>query len=66
MNKYKVILETYVEAEDVLSALSKGFHKLDPLGDTQFQFEVIDVHQYTSEGWTSASGIVEIAERIFS
>lgn len=66
MNKYKVILETYVEAEDALSALHKGFHKLDPLGDTQFQFEVIDVHQYTSEGWQSASGIVEIAERMFS
>ena len=66
MNKYKVILETYVEAEDSVPALFAAFHKLDPLGDTQFEFEVIDVHQYTSEGWQSASGIVEIAERMFS
>jgi len=66
MNKYKVILETYVEAEEVLSALYKAHHKLDPLGDTQFQFEVIDVHEYTNEGWKSSSGIVNILERIYS
>lgn len=45
MNKYKVILETYVEAEDTLPALFAAFHKLDPLGDVQFQFEVIDVQE---------------------
>jgi hypothetical protein len=66
MNKYKVILETYVEAEDVLSAMWKGFHKLDPLGDTQFQFEVIDVHQHTSSGWESSSGIVKVTEKLSS
>jgi len=66
MNKYKVILETYVEAEEVLSALYKAHHKLERLSDTQFLCEVIDVHEYTNEGWKSSSGIVDILERIYS
>lgn len=66
MNKYKVIMETYVEAEDVLGAMWKGWHKLNPLQDTQFQFEVIDVHEFTENGWESSSGIVEIVERFMS
>jgi hypothetical protein len=43
MKKYKVILETYVEAEDVLRAAFTANHKLDSLGDVQFQFEIVDV-----------------------
>lgn len=66
MNKYKVILETYVEAETPLGAVFSAHHKLDPLNDVAYHFEVIDVHQYTNKGWESSSGIVEIVERINS
>jgi len=66
MNKYKVILKTYVEADSAIAAMFSAHHKLDPLGDTQFQFECIDVHEYTNEGWKSSSEIVEIVERIYS
>jgi len=43
MKKYKVTLETFVEAKDNLRAMFKANHKLDPLGDVQFQFDVVDV-----------------------
>jgi len=45
MKKYKVTFETYVEAEDNLRAFFAANHKLDPLGDVQFQFDVVDVEE---------------------
>ena len=43
MKKYKVTLETFVEAKDELRAAFSANHKLEPLGDVLFQFDIVNV-----------------------